>query len=100
MNYMPTCHELVVLNSTIAPMLSMRTSFASLLSDIQKRHQNYMYTIKDDDNNTTNSSSLRKNLALKFPSFVAEIKLNRERHLAHVKRGIVKLQTRNSVWYR
>jgi len=84
-HHLPQSHEPATLNSTIAPMLSMRTSFESFLTDVQKRHRAYVDALDAND-------PLRRSLALMFPSFVSEIKLDGERILAHVKRGVVKLQ--------
>lgn len=63
----------------------MRTSFQSFLTDVQKRHRAYVDALDAND-------PLRRSLALMFPSFVSEVKLDGERILAHVKRGVVKLQ--------
>jgi len=87
-HHLPQSHEPATLNSTIAPMLSMRTSFESFLSDIRKRHQAYTNALDKDD-------PIRRSLALKFPSFVSEIKLDGERILAHVKRGVVTMQVKS-----
>ena len=38
-------------------------------------------------------------LSLKFPTFINEVKLDGERMLVHVKRGVVTMQTRQSNWY-
>lgn len=92
MNHLPKSNEPAALNSTIAPMLSMRTSFDTFLVDIQKRHKAYTDLLEKDD-------PLRSSLCLKHPVFSCEIKMDGERILSHVKRGIVKIQTRNSVWY-
>ncbi len=78
----------------IAPMLSMRTSFENFLVDIQKRHKAYTDLLERDNPLKSNS------LALKHPVFSCEIKMDGERILSHISRkGVVKIQTRNSMWY-
>lgn len=73
-------------------MLSMRTSFDTFLIDIQKRHKSYISTLDKSD-------PLKSSLNLKHPAFSCEIKMDGERILCHMKKGTVKIQTRNSVWY-
>ncbi len=72
---------------TIDPMLSLRTSFETILSELQKRHRAYGELLEKRD-------PLRSCLALKFPAFTCEVKLDGERLLAHMQKGIVKLQVR------
>jgi ATP-dependent DNA ligase len=55
------------------------------MSDITERHRNFA---KDLAEEVTGANSL----ALKFPTFVCEVKLDGERFLAHVKRGVVTMQ--------
>ncbi len=90
--HLPKAKEPAALNNTIAPMLSMRTSFDNFLVDIQKRHKSYTSVLEKND-------PLKSCLALRHPAFSCEIKMDGERILCHVKRGSVKVQTRNSVWY-
>ena len=73
-------------------MLSERTSFESFLHDIQKRHLAYNKTLEQGD-------QMQDLLALKYPTFSAEIKMDGERILSHIRKGVVKIQTRNSSWY-
>jgi len=90
--HLPKSNEPATLNSTIAPMLSMRTSFEKFLLEIQERHKKYIDCMGKDD-------PLRSSLAMRYPTFSCEIKMDGERILSHIKKGIVKMQTRNSVWY-
>ena len=90
--YLPKNNEPAVLNNTIDPMLSLRTSFETILSDLQKRHKAYADVLEKDD-------PLRSCLALKHPAFTCEVKLDGERILSHMKKGVVKVQTRNGKWY-
>ena len=83
--HLPKSSEPASLRSTLAPMLCMRTSFATILTDIQKRHKAYIDTLEIDDPN-------RSRLALQFPAFVCEVKLDGERILSHISRGIVTMQ--------
>jgi DNA ligase N terminus len=85
------------LGNTISPMLSERTTFAKCLTQLQENHQRYL-----------KSSSLFRPipLALKFPAFCAEIKLDGERMIVHMERqpqqqqkGRVTMHTRNGKWY-
>ena len=90
--YLPKNNEPAALNDTIDPMLSLRTSFETILSDLQKRHAAYVNVLDKDD-------PIRTCLALKFPAFACEVKLDGERLLSHMKGGVVKVQTRNGKWY-
>jgi len=85
--YLPRNGEPAALSHTIDPMLSLRTSFEGILSDLQKRHKAYVETMETDD-------PQRSCLALKFPAFTCEVKLDGERLLAHLQKGVVKLQVR------
>merc|ERR1719330_160248 len=92
--HLPKHHEPAALNSTIDPMLSVRTSFETFLVDIQKRHKSYRDSLDTDDPLRSHS------LALKYPAFSCEIKMDGERILSHITRkGVVKIQTRNARWY-
>jgi hypothetical protein len=84
------------LGNTISPMLSERTTFAKCLTQMQENHQLYL----------KQASSLRPiPLALKFPAFCAEIKLDGERMIVHMERQQqqqqcrVTMHTRNGKWY-
>lgn len=73
-------------------MLSLRTSFDTILVDIQKRHKIYSETLEKDD-------PLRSSLSIKHPTFSCEIKMDGERIISHIKRGVVKMHSRRSNWY-
>lgn len=68
-------------------MLSLRTSFESILSDLQVRHGVYAELLNKNN-------PIKSCLALRFPAFTCEVKLDGERLLAHMHRGIVKVQVR------
>ncbi len=91
--HLPKATEPAALNSTIAPMLSMRTSFDTFLVDIQKRHKTFTSILENVD-------PIKSCLAMKHPTFSCEIKMDGERILCHIKKGgSIKIQTRNAVWY-
>jgi ATP-dependent DNA ligase len=69
----------------ISPMLAQRTSFESAMSDITERHRNFAKDLAED-------APGANSLALKFPTFLCEVKLDGERFLAHVNRGVVTMQ--------
>ena len=69
----------------------MKTSFENILTDLQKRHRAYTEVLDKDD-------PLRTCLALKFPAFTCEVKLDGERLLAHMKKGVVKVHVSSFVW--
>ena len=71
----------------ISPMLAQRTSFESAMSDITARHRNFEMELTEEDVGANS-------LALKFPTFLCEVKLDGERIVAHVNRGVVKMQVR------
>ena len=89
---MPRSSVAASLGNTISPMLANRTTFETAMTDIENRHRKFAKELKDGD-------PLANSLALKFPTFICEIKLDGERMLLHIKRGIVTVQTRNSKWY-
>jgi ATP-dependent DNA ligase len=90
----PSNPDPVFLGNTISAMRSERTSFDSLMADMQKRHAEVLKKkIEKDD-------PLKESLALKFPAFVAEVKLDGERMIVHVNRGNVTMHTRQGRWYR
>lgn len=91
-NHIPTSVEPATLGNTLAPMLAHRTSFASVLGDLGTRHRALRESLASDDMGASS-------LALKFPTFVCEVKLDGERMLVHMNRGIVTMQTRNATWY-
>eukprot|EP00978_Attheya_sp_CCMP212_P029441 scaffold104590_cov61-Attheya_sp.AAC.1 len=82
--------ERASLNNTLAPMLANRTSFATVLTDIGSRHRKFSETL--DEGNAGESS-----LALKFPTFVCEVKLDGERMVTHIHRGVITMQIGRSV---
>jgi len=94
--HFPIASEPAELGHTIQPMLSNRTNFEAALSDIHTRHQQYMEALPNED---PANERLRSALALKFPTFINEVKLDGERMVFHVRRGVVTIQTRNAKWY-
>ncbi|KAL3784062.1 hypothetical protein HJC23_013277 [Cyclotella cryptica] len=63
-----------------------------LLKDIAHRH-------RELDKVLPASSRAKSSLALNHPAFACEIKMDGERMLVHIKRGIVTMHTRRNVWY-
>lgn len=90
----PTDPDPVFLGNTISAMKSERTSFESLMADMQKKHALVMKKKLEKDD------PLKKSLALNFPAFVAEVKLDGERMIVHINRGKVTMHTRQGRWYR
>lgn len=82
---MPRCNAKASLGKCLTPMLANKTSFETALSDITFRHRNFAAEMPDEE---TGADSL----ALKFPTFVCEVKLDGERIVTHVNRGIVTMQ--------
>jgi len=79
--------------NAVSAMRSERSSFEQLMAQIGARHA---FVIKKKLKN----DPLRESLSLKFPAFIAEVKLDGERMIVHVSRGKVTMQTRNANWYR
>lgn len=77
---------------TISPMLSRRTTFHTFLKEIAHRHSQLEKALPAE-------SPAKSCLAIKHPAFACEIKMDGERDLIHIKRGIVTIQTRNGTWY-
>ena len=81
-----------VLQKTISPMLSRRTGFDTFLREVAYRHAQL-------DGALPRESTAKSCLAIRHPAFLCDIKMDGERDLIHVKRGIVTVQTRNGMWY-
>ena len=82
---MPGSFEEVSLGHTIFPMLSKRTSCKTLISDMERLHENLEEYLGDD-------VAVNSSLGVKFPAFICEVKLDGERMIVHVNRGIVTMQ--------
>ena len=80
------------LEQTISPMLSLKTTFHSFLTEIADRHHKLDDILPDE-------APSKSCLALRHPTFACEIKMDGERSLCHIKRGKVTFQTRSAVWY-
>lgn len=89
---METSNESVSVGVMLEPQLSAKTSFANAISDTSKNHNEFRKRLDDE-------APLKSSLALLFPSFMCETKLDGERIIAHVKRGIVTLQSRRGNWF-
>ncbi len=81
------------LGNTLTPMVSTRSSFEKLMTQTQVHHQEYLKKFY------RSSSKTHKPLSLQFPALTAEIKLDGERMIIHVKNGRVTMNTRNSKWF-
>lgn len=90
--HLPKNKEPARIDNTLHPMLSWKTSFETALDDIAKRHVRYTKNMEKDD-------PFRSCLALKFPAFTCENKLDGERNIVHLKNGHVSIHTRNGKWY-
>jgi len=82
-----------VLGNTLSPMISKRSSFEKLMTQTQVHHQLYLKKLYPP------SSKTYRPLSLRFPVLTAEIKLDGERMIIHIKNGRVTMNTRNSKWY-
>ena len=87
MNHIPKTAEKAVLGNTITPMLSKRTGFSSAINDMESRHVEFL---RSAPVSCIGSDSL----ALKFPAFMCEEKIDGERMIVHVKRGNVTMHVR------
>jgi len=91
-DWMPPNPHSVVLSRMISPMRGGRTSFETFLYEVAQRHHQL-------DKILPKQSKAKGCLAITHPPFCAEVKMDGERHLVHVNRGIVTIQTKNNVWY-
>ena len=85
-----------------APMLADRTSFQNLLSNLQQRINNNPVLLKTAAGLTKAEYKKRildLPLDMKHPPFIGEIKMDGERMLFHVKRGVVTCHSRRNNWY-
>lgn len=71
--------------NTIDPMLSEKTNFGNILSRLRQKQKQFAETLEKDN-------PAKSSLALTFPAFTCEVKLDGERMLAHMKKGVVKIQ--------
>ena len=102
----PTNTEPAELGHTITPMLSQRSNHDMILGQIHRPHNEYLAGLEqlekqgqDELNEELDIPRQLNSLALRFPTFINEVKLDGERMLVHVKRGVVTIQTRQSNWY-
>ena len=92
MNYMPRVDEDISIETTLSPQLSSRTSFSNIMSEIGKHHKDFAKMLSE-------GIPGKESLAIKFPSFLIETKLDGERMIVHIKRGVVKLHSRRDNWF-
>jgi len=95
--HMPQGTDRATLGHTLFPMLSSRTGFSSLISDMEERHHLFAESLKSSKDE--DSKQIASSLALKFPAFICETKLDGERMIVHIQNGKVTMQTRNGNWY-
>jgi hypothetical protein len=82
-----------VLGNTIAPMLALKVYFRDAMAELCRGHRVHAKKEFKDDPGKLNL------LPLKNPAFICEVKLDGERMVVHVKRGIVTMHTRRGRWY-
>lgn len=92
LNHSPKCPEPAVLGGTLSPMLAIKVYPNNTLLKLRERHISYLDKLEKKD-------PLRSSLAMKFPAFLAEIKMDGERMIIHVEKGKVKMHTRNGNWF-
>lgn len=95
-SYMEGSSEDIEIDKMFGPMLSVRSSFESVMYDLSFRHAKFLKEWQGGD--LLNEASMT--LACKFPTFCMEVKLDGERMIVHIKNGIVKMHSRNSKWFR
>lgn len=78
----------VILGNVLSPMLSSKLTFEKCMTQISANHTEYL-----------KASPGKDKLALKFPVVCAEVKLDGERMIVHVRNGKVTMHTRNGNWY-
>jgi hypothetical protein len=94
--------DAVQCGTIFAPMLSDRTSFPQLLTDLKKRVLNNPAVLKIAAGSTPAAYKERLlglPLNLKHPPFIAEIKMDGERMMFHLKRGVCTVHSRRANWY-
>ena len=92
----------VTIGVALSPMLAARTSYESLLSDIQRRLHNNPVLLKTSLGCTSAEYKEKIQdlpLAMKHPPFIGEVKMDGERMIFHVKRGVVTVHSRRNTWY-
>lgn len=91
-NYMEASITKAVIGNTISPMLSNKVLFSTAMKDLTDVHRNAVKSFSQDN-------PRRSYLPIVHPCFIAEVKLDGERMVCHVKQGIITMQTRKAVWY-
>jgi ATP-dependent DNA ligase len=66
-----------ILGNTLSPMISNRSSFEKLMTQTHSHHQHYLKKFHPKSSKTY--------LPLQFPVLTAEIKLDGERMIVHIK---------------
>lgn len=82
-----------VLGNTITPQLALKVYFRDAMAELCRGHRAYAKKAFKDD------PTKRNLLQLKNPAFICEVKLDGERMVVHVNRGIVTMHTRRGRWY-
>jgi hypothetical protein len=90
-NYLPRSRAEAKLGNTISPMLAKKTTCASITTDLSVKHRDHAKNLRQDEPGASS-------LALKFPPFICEVKLDGERMVVHVNRGIVTMQVSTVSW--
>ena len=90
--WMTPSHLPAVLQNTISPMRSRRAGFDTFLKEVAYPHGQLDKALPED-------SPAKSCLAIKHPAFLCEVKMDGERQLVHIKRGIVTIQAKRGVWY-
>jgi DNA ligase-4 len=83
-----------VIGNVISPMRPVRVSFENCMTKLQQNHAEYIKSLP-----ASAPTTVRDSLALRFPAFSAEIKLDGERMLYHIQDGKAVAQTRNGKLY-
>jgi hypothetical protein len=89
---MPCYLEEVHLGNIIRPMLSKRTSCPKVLEDMERLNEEFVFLEKQE-------RYLKSLLPVKFPAFISEVKLDGERMIIHVQRGIVTMHVSPNYFY-
>jgi len=93
--HMPQGTDRATLGHTLFPMLSSRTGFSTLISDMEERHHLFAESLKSSKEE--DSKQIASSLALKFPAFICETKLDGERMIVHIQNGKVTMQVNTVV---
>jgi len=87
----------VMLGNTIGPMLALKAHFSNALAELCRYHREHVKkTFRKNDMEDEENIDY---LPFQHPAIICEVKLDGERMVVHVQKGIVTMHSRRGCWY-